>query len=101
MSFAIPLIWREPQFYGENGCNFCSVTLGSINFKPNYLSLECSIAPVPHNDRELPVPSTKINQKMVNDLSTATVKESQQDMFYKAEKLFLWMCFVRSGVCQR
>ena len=54
ISFAISRIWREPQFHGENGCNFCSVTLGSINSKPYYLSLECSIAPVPHINSELP-----------------------------------------------
>ena len=45
MSFAIPRIWCETQFYGEKGCYFCSVTLGIINSKPYYLSLKCSIAP--------------------------------------------------------
>ena len=71
--FAISRIWREPQFHGENGCNFCSVTLGSRNSKPYYLSLECSIAPAPHNYSELPVARTKINQKMVNHPLTPTV----------------------------
>ena len=68
ISFAIP-----PQFLGENGCYFCSLTFGSISSEPYFLSLESSIAPVPHNDMELPVPCTKINQKMVNELLSATV----------------------------
>ena len=68
MRFAIPRIWREPSNHHLD-CYFCMVDAskrrkGKTAPLSEYPSIPSSIAPVPHNTSDLPVPNppTKAQQ---------------------------------------
>ena len=61
MHFAIPRIWRDPSNH-RSDCYFCMVDPSKRRKGKNappteYLNIPSSIAPVPHNTSDLPVPN--------------------------------------------
>ena len=75
MRLAIPHIWREPSNHHSN-CYFCMVDPSKWRKGKNappieYPNIPSSIAPVPHNTSDLPVPNppTKAQQMVAVESS--------------------------------
>ena len=74
-AIAIPRIWREPSNH-HSDCYFCMVDPSKWKKEKNVLTIECpniasSIAPVPHNTSNLPMPNppTKAQQMVAVESS--------------------------------
>ncbi len=74
MSFAIPMVWREPKNHVDD-CYFCAINLKGINRKNRqtlvYRNLASAIRPVPDSE-ELPVP-------IFNVLPQITLPSTEED----------------------
>ena len=75
LRFAIPCIWREPSNH-HSDCYFCIVDSSKRRKGKNtppikYPNIPSSIAPVPHNTSDLPVPNlpTKAQQMVALESS--------------------------------
>ena len=82
MSFAIPRVWREPSNHLTD-CYFCMVDPSKRRKGKNapsikYPDIPSSIAPVPHNTTDLPVPRPPLrDESSIADMSS-TDSETEQ-----------------------
>ena len=76
MPFAIPRVWREPSNHLTD-CYFCMLD-PSKRRKGKMHLLSSSIAPVPHNTTDLPVPQPPLrDESFIADMSS-TDSETEQ-----------------------
>jgi len=87
MSFAIPMVWREPRDHSSD-CYFCITKIKGINNKSkhtiNYPSLPSAMRPVSHSEA-LPVPHPATVADVVAD-ETSTVMENEHSDDYTFEQ---------------
>ena len=93
MRFAIPRIWREPSNH-HSDCYFCMVDPSKRRKEKNvpsieYLNIPSSIALVPHNTSDLPVPNPPTNaQQMVTVESSedSEIKEGEPSSSFRERR---------------
>ena len=81
MHFAIPRIWREPSDH-HTDCYFCMVDPTKRRKGKNappieYPDIPSSIAPVPHNNTDLPVP--QLPMRVQSDSEEASSEDSEME----------------------
>ena len=77
MPFATPRVWREPSNHLTD-CYFCMVDPSKRRKGKNVPDIPLSIAPVPHNTTDLPLPQPPLrDESSIADMSS-TDSETEQ-----------------------
>jgi len=81
MTFADPMIWREPRDYITD-CYFCLAKVSGFSSKNmsniEYPSLDSAIRPVPHL-AELPIPTPPVSKQLLSS-SDESLTDSDEDV---------------------
>lgn len=81
MSFAVPMVWREPTDHTSN-CYFCLTNTTGITNKSKhslkYPNLPSAIRPVPHS-QELPIPNPPESVEIEENVSFAEELEEKDE----------------------
>ena len=83
MSFAIPMVWREPKDHTSD-CYFCITNIKGITSKSKhtikYPNLPSAMRPVPHSEEyPVPHPPKQMDLSDADELSEADVEKEKDD----------------------